>query len=147
MKKIGIMLLALFISSGCAASTFNFGMVNPESYVNKQMYLQQDRLLVETKRWNLVDANRYWLFPFPSQSYYSNYINSRVPTAAEYQSNASFYRLWKGSTLTGWTRVLGVVHKGTGYHITDIAPKMQGGNWTIIEMDEGPYQARSAVLF
>lgn len=142
--------ICLFMSFLCACSLYHSSSstdFDKSVYLNKKMQLPDTMLLAETKHWNLSNLERYWVFSFAQKPYYTNYLNATVPTYADYQTDTAKWQRWQGDALMGWARFVGVLPKGTSFHIADIIAKSESkGYWTIIEIDSGEYKGKTAIF-
>lgn len=145
MKFRNLFSLLCVLLSGCSMYASQTNRVASEAYLNKPMHLPADMMLAESKKWNL-DTGRHWAFNIPSNTYDNNFINGKVPAYAEYQKNPELWQKWEGDTMSGWTRMVGVLKQGTKFHIVDIAPNDYAKSyWVTIEFDEGPYKNLTAL--
>jgi hypothetical protein len=145
LKLIKFCFLIVFLA-GCSTQALRPNSTDASDYLEKPMYLPADMIIAEKKQLNPLTSGRYWAIAFAEKPYFNNYINTTVPTLAEYKQDPDKWRKWKGATLTGWTRFIGILSKGTKFHIIDIAPTGQGINyWVTIEIDDGQYKNITAL--
>ncbi len=140
-------LLALLLSS-CALNPNNSNSSSTKTYLKKELRFSQDMALVETKAATFVNNNRLWVFSFPQVAYYNNYVDATIPTFAAYHSDTKTWQRWQGSVLTGWSRIKGIINKGTRFEITDITPRdtYHKDYWVTISFTDGPYRGEMALL-
>lgn len=150
MQRITISWTVLFccitlILSGCS-STLPFSQTSSSAYYNKEMHLESDMLLAESTHWNPSGQGRNWVFSFAHQRYRNNYIDLTIPTRQEYEQNRAQWQEWHGGVLDGWSRLVGVLPKGTAFRIVDIAPRNErSGYWVSVRFENGPYKDRTAI--
>lgn len=143
MLKIKSVIVGLFCLIATLLSACSKDMM---AYDQKHMRTRSTMLLAETKHWNPLDSSRYWVFPFAAQPYYNNYINTTIPTYDEYKEHPEKWQRMHGSALNGWSRIVGIVPKGTKFRIIDITPANGGPKyWATIRFEDGPYNGESAL--
>lgn len=143
---LGFFCFLLLLLSGCSTTSHYFNRQEALSHYKKEMRLESDMLLAESTHWNPSGNGRFWVFSFASKSYYNNYVDVTIPTYAEYQQNPKKWQEWRGGVLDGWSRLAGVLSKGTAFHIVDIAPRAErSGYWVMIQVDSGPHKGKNAI--
>lgn len=143
----GWLCLMIALLGGCYSMTQTTHAVSL-GYLNKGMSLKSDMLLVESTHWNPTGngGGRHWVFSFAHKRYFNNYVNLMIPTEEEYHENPVAWQKWHGGTLEGWAHLVGVLHRGTTFHITDITPRnFKNDYWVTIQVDSGAYKGTVAL--
>src|SRR6266567_567587 len=101
LRLLALSLFCIIFLNGCSNDFLQLNQT--QIYAHKEMLIPADMLLMEVKDANPLNGDRFWIFSFPRESYYNNYINATLPTFALYQSDPQKWQRFEGSTLSGWT--------------------------------------------
>jgi len=129
--------------TGCSLYPFN---AHYQGDTQNEKQLPDQMLLAEKKHWSQLEGNRYWVIGFSDKPYHSNFIELDIPTYAQFKNNPERWKHWQGDAFYGRARIIGILDKGTRFHILDVASSSNVNNcWMTIEIDSGPYKGEIAL--
>lgn len=145
--NIFVLLLSVFLSS-CTMYANQSHRMAADVYFNQPMIFSTDMMLIETRKGNPLEDGNYWIFAVPIKMYNNNYINAPIPSLADYQQNPRRWQQWTATTglFTDTSRILGILPRGTKFHIIDIAANPNAHSyWVTVMIDVGPYRGKTAL--